>query len=155
MALRADVQYVQYSVDGTAARKVERHAVEGVTPVQKRRKAEHKVIAVDPVALAGILLSAVVLIAMVCGLMQYRQEMQRSRQMGAYVEQLKLEKSQLEQTYKDGYDLDEIRDIAMNAGMVPAAEMEQISIAIQKPDEKETELSFWESVATFLTGIFA
>ncbi len=158
MARLADVQYVQYGVDGTAARKVEHQAVENeaVMPQYKRRKAEHKVIAVDPVALAGIVLSAIVVIAMVFGLVQYHQSMRLSRQMSAYVTQLEQENAQLEATYKAGYDLDEVMDIALEAGMVPVENMQRVRVEAQLPQQEEqTRMSFWDSLTTFLTGIFA
>lgn len=156
MALQADVQYVQYSVDGTAARKLQRHAVENnAAPVYRRRRAEHKVIAVDPVALIGIVLSVVVLIAMVVGLVQYHHSLQRRNQMNAYVQQLEQENAQLEQIYENGYDLDEIRDIALNAGMIPAENVERISVSVQEPVQEQVRMSFWETVTTFLAGIFA
>lgn len=156
MALQADVRYVQYSVDGTAARKLQRHTAQtNAAPVYRRRRAERKVIAVDPVALAGILLSVVVLIAMVVGLVQYQHSLQQRNRMSEYVQQLEQENAQLEQAYKDGYDLDEIRDIAMNAGMIPAEDVERISVSVQEPAQEETHMSFWETVTTFLTGIFA
>ncbi len=156
MALRADVRYVQYSVDGTAARKMQRQPVqENTTPVYKRRKVERRVIVVDPVALAGIVLSVVVLIAMTLGLVQYHQNVRLSRQMSEYVQQLEQENAQLEQIYKDGYDLDEIWDIAMDAGMVPEENMAQVTVSVEEPAQEQTNMSFWDTVTTFLAGIFA
>ncbi len=156
MALQADVRYVEYRVEGTAARKVEQQTRQTqVTPVYKRRKSEHKVIAVDPVALAGIVLSVIVLIAMAVGLVQYRHNVRMSRQMSAYVQQLEQENARLEETYKAGYDLDEIRDIALEAGMVPADQMERVTVSVEEPQEEQTQMSFWDTVTTFLAGIFA
>lgn len=156
MALRADVRYVQYSVDGTAARKMQRQPVqENTTPAYKRRKVERRVIAVDPVALVGIVLSVVVLIAMTLGLVQYHQNVRLSRQMSEYVQQLEQENAQLEQIYKDGYDLDEIWDIAMDAGMVPEENMAQVTVSVEEPAQEQTNMSFWDTVTTFLAGIFA
>lgn len=156
MALRADVQYVQYRVEGTAARRVEKPVTEVHTaPVYRRRKAETKVIAVDPVALAGIFLSAVVLIAMVVGLVQYRQGIERRTQMSTYVQKLEKENANLEQVYKEGYDPDEIMDIALKAGMVPEESVNKVSVQMQQPQQEQTKMSLWEAVTTFLTGIFA
>ena len=156
MALQADVKYVQYPVDGTAAWKVERHEqTSSAAPVYARPRTQRKVIAVDPVALCGIVLAAVMLIAMVAGLVEYRHSLQQTRQMSQYVQQLQEENIQLQQTYEAGYDLEEIRDIALEAGMVPAASMERVRIDMQEPQDEETRMSFWDTVTTFLTGIFA
>ncbi len=156
MALQADVQYVNFPVDGTAARKVERNPQRNnAAPVYTRRQATRKVIAVDPVALCGIVLSVVMLMAMVVGLVEYRQSLQQARQMNAYVQQLEQENLQLQRTYKDGYDLEEIERIVLEAGMVPAENMERVRINMQQPQQEETRMSFWDTVTTFLTGIFA
>lgn len=156
MALQADVQYVTYPVDGTAAWKVEHHTHRtDCAPVYTRRRAERKVIAVDPVALCGIILAAVMLIAMVSGLVQYRHTLQQTRLMNAYVQQLEQENVQLQQTYEEGYDLDEIMDIAMEAGMVPAENMQRVRLAMPEQQQEDTHMSFWATLSTFLTGIFA
>jgi type II secretory pathway component PulM len=156
MALQADVQYVNYPVDGTAARKVERNTQRiDPVPVYTRRRTERKVIAVDPVALCGILMSAFMIIAMVVGLVQYGQSLRQARQMNAYVQQLHQENLQLQRQYEEGYDLDEVMDIALEAGMVPAEDLDRVFITMQAPQEEDTQMSFWDTVTTFLTGIFA
>ena len=156
MALQADVQYVKYPVNGTAAWKVEGTTQHNnVTPVYHRRRTERKVIAVDPVALCGIVLAVVMLVAMVTGLVQYRHSMQKTLQMSQYVQMLEQENVQLQQTYQDGYDLEEVMQIAMDAGMVPTENMARVRIVMDEPQPDETRMSFWDAVTTFLTGIFA
>lgn len=157
MALQADVQYVQYRVDGTAARKVQQGAEQNAQQaVYHRRKTEQRVIAVDPVALAGILLAAVVLIAMVAGLVQYRAELHDARQMNAYIQQLEQENVLLEQTYRAGYDPEEIRVAAEQAGMVSAEQAQKIELQVALPEQDPQErMSFWDSLTIFLAGIFA
>ncbi len=156
MALRADVRYVQYGVDGTAARKVQKQPTpEVVKPRYEHRKTEKKVIAVDPVALAGIVLSVVVLIALLVGLVRYRQSLNMRNEMHAYVQQLEQENAELEQVYRDGYDLEQIRDIALSAGMIPAENVERMSVEVEEPRQETPRLGFWDSIATFLAGIFA
>lgn len=156
MARQADIQYVEYPVDGTAARKVEQHTHDQTAaPVYARRRAQRKVIAVDPVAICGIVLAAVMLFAMVAGLAQYRHSLQQTRQMSAHVQQLQKENVLLQQTYQAGYDLEEIERIALEAGMVPAENMERVRINMQSPEEDETQMSIWDTLSAFLAGIFA
>ena len=156
MARQADIQYVEYPVDGTAARKVERHTPHhNAAPVYARRRAQRKVIAVDPVAICGFVLSAVMLFAMVIGLAEYRHSLQQTQQMSTHVRQLQQENMQLQQTYKAGFDLEEIERIALEAGMVPAENMERVRISMQAPEEEETRMSFWDTLTSFLVGIFA
>lgn len=154
MALRADVQYVRYRVDGTAARKI-RSTEETVTPVYTRRKAERKVIAVDPIAIIGIALAAIVLIAMCVGLVRYQTCLRQSRQMSDYVNRLEQENAQLSQTYQDGYDPELIERIALEAGMIPAENTQKVTVSVEKPAPEQSEPSFWETLTTFLAGIFA
>ena len=156
MARQADIQYVEYPVDGTAARKVEHPTHDrAAAPVYARRRAQRKVIAVDPVAICGIVLAAVMLFAMVAGLVQYRHSLQQTQQMSAHVQQLQKENVLLQQTYQAGYDLEEIERIALEAGMVPAENMERVRINMQLPEEEDTRMSFWDSLSAFLAGIFA
>ena len=156
MALQAEVQYVKYPLNGTAAWKVEGNTQhDNVTPVYNRRRTERKVIAVDPVALCGIVLAVVMLVAMVTGLVQYRHSLQQTVQMSQYVQLLEQENIQLQQTYEEGYDLEEIMQIAMDAGMVPSENMTRVRIVMDDPQPDETRMSFWDTVTTFLTGIFA
>ena len=156
MALQADVQYVKYPMNGTAAWKVERNDErDNTAPVYARHRAERKVIAVDPVALCGIALAVVMLVARVVGLVEYRHSLQQAAQMSMYVQQLEQENVQLQQTYEEGYDLDEILQIALDAGMVPAEDMQRVRLGMEPPQQEETRMSFWDTVTTFLTGIFA
>ena len=159
MALQPDIQYVPfYYVEGTAARKVERHAAPAKAvpvPAPKRRRSKRKTVAVDPVAITGLLVVAVLLCAMMVGVVQYSASLTRNAQMQQYISELEAENAQLQQQYQDGYNLEDIQDIAGALGMVPAEDVDQITIDVQLPQENQTQLSFWESVATFLAGLFA
>lgn len=155
MARQADIQYVAYPVDGSAARKVETTSVgRNAAPVAARR-AQRKVIAVDPVAVCGIVLSVMMLFAMVVGLVQYRHSLQQTQQMSSRVHQLQQQNYQLQQTYQSGFNLDEIERIAMEAGMVPAEQMERVRIDMGQNAQEEVQMSFWDRITAILTGIFA
>lgn len=160
MALQPDIQYVPfYYVEGSAARKVEHRATPAKAapvPTPKRRRSRRKTVAVDPVAITGLLVVVVLMCAMVVGFAQYSASLERNAQMSQYISELEAENAQLQQQYQDGYDLEDIQDIAGALGMVPAEDVEQITIDVELPQqETEAQLSFWESVATFLAGLFA
>ncbi len=157
MALQPDIQYVSFYMDGSTAKKMERQAVGSArAPRPRYHKTKRRVVRVDPVAIAGIAVAMVMLVAMLAGVVQYGNCLQRSQQMDQYIQQLQLQNGQLQQTYRDGYDLDEIRDIADALGMVPADTVEEIPIQVQVPQPEEPrELSFWENAAKFLAGLFA
>ena len=157
MALQPDIQYVPICyVDGSTARKLEQPVYKtSAAPQPRRRKAKRIVVAVDPVAIFGLLIAVVMLVCMISGFVEYSVLRQQNRQMSDYVTSLELEKAQLEQNYRDGYDLDEIRDFAEANGMVPAERTPQIHIDVELPQQEQTQLTFWETVTTFLAGLFA
>ena len=156
MAVRTDIQYVQFYVDGSTARKLEKkqQAKHAATP--RQRKAKRKVVVVDPVAIFGVLVAVFMLVFMLVGVSEYRATQAKNRQMDQYIAQLQQENMQLEQAYKDGYDLDQIRDIADALGMIPKSEATHVQVPVQTPQEETvTEMSWWESFTTFLAGLFA
>ena len=59
--------------------------------------------------------------------------------------------------YREGYDLEEIREIALAMGMVPMEQLEtvQISVPVVEAEEQAQEPSGWEAFCTFLAGLFA
>ena len=160
MALQPDIQYVPfYYVEGSAARKVERRSESAKapvpTPAPQRRRAKRKTVVVDPVAITGLLVVMVLLVSLMAGWAEHHVLQERNAQMSQYITELETENAQLQQQYQDGYDLDEIRQIAGALGMVPSEHVEQITIDVQLPQEEQVQMSFWESVTTFLAGLFA
>ncbi len=156
MAMQPDIQYVSFYMDGTAAKKLDRQAApKAAAPKPKKRKLKCRVIKVDPVALLGIVLAAVMLISMAAGVAEYQSCMEKQAQMHAYIGQLQQENAQLQQAYNEGYDLEQVRNIASAIGMVPAEEAEHIAIEVRIPQQPERELSFWEEATIFLAGLFA
>ena len=155
MARQPDVQYIQLKADDNATSKFgKRIFCKNAAPVSTRRNG-CKAIAVDPVAICGIVFAAVMLFAMAFGLLQYKQCLQESQQMSQYVSRLRQENAQLQQTYHDGYDIEEIREIALDAGMIPAEKVEQVVLEAPAPQQEQLQMSFWESVTNFLAGFFA
>lgn len=158
MALQPDIQYVPFHyVDGSTARKVERNTAPkaAAVPRPQPRRAKRRVVAVDLTAIFGIVVAVVMFCAMVAGVVEYNACLERNRQMSDYVASLQLENAQLQKTYRENMDLDYIREVAGVLGMVPAEDVEQIQIQVQIPQEETVEMGFWESVTTFLAGLFA
>lgn len=158
MALQPDIQYVPfYYVDGSAARQVERKPVKKatVTPAPKRRRAKRKVIAVDPVAIGGIVIAVVMLVMMLAGFAKYTVIREQNRLMQDHLTALQLENTKLQQDYESNIDLDYIQDMADAMGMVPAQDAQQVQISVKLPQEEVTEMTLWQSIATFLAGLFA
>ena len=156
MAVRTDIQYVQFYVDGSTARKPAQKTQAKHAAAPKSYPRKRKVVVVDPVAIFGVLVAVFMLVFMLVGISEYRATQARNQQMDQYIAQLQQENMQLEQAYKDGYDLDQIRDIADALGMIPKSEATHVQVPVQTPQEETvTEMSWWESFTTFLAGLFA
>jgi hypothetical protein len=112
------------------------------------------VLHVDPVSVGGILVAAVMLVLLVVGFVRLQDARAEAVVLESYVQDLRLENQQLAQSYKEGYDLEEIRQIALAMGMIPASEAQTIAIPVSVPQEIP-EPTAWENFCAFLTGLFA
>lgn len=158
MAMQPDIQYVPFCyVDGTAARKVQHQPAKkaSATPAPKRRQAKRKVIAVDPVAIGGIVVAVVMLVMLLAGFAEYTAMQEKNLQMQNYLTSLQLENAQLQQNFESNIDMEYVQDVADALGMVPAGEANQIQIQVQLPALETQQLTLWETFTTFLAGLFA
>jgi hypothetical protein len=111
MAMQPDILYVNlYDFDGNAARKVQRQPAKqaAATPKAQPRRAKRKVIAVDPVALCGIVVAVVMMIMMFSAYAEFNACQDRNRQMQDYLRSVK-EKSTFKP--KVTYDIDSLYNI--------------------------------------------
>jgi len=158
MALQPDIMYVSYYTAGSAAydmnRKVEKPKA---AAVHKRRRhvKKQRVIAVDPVAVIGILVAVCMFFALISGVQEYQDTLEQNQRMQTYMEQLKNENTALQDTYENSYDALSVYEMATAIGMVPQEQVQHVQISVQLPQNQEVQLSFWENVSLFLTGLFA
>ena len=157
MANKPEIRYINYYTSGTAARKVEPQPERQKKPrLPKPRSAAGRelVLRVDPVANAGILVAAVLIVLMAVGVTHLYEQQEQVRIAQQYLEQLKAENQQLQQTYANGYDLEEIEKYAVAMGMVPKDTLSQgtIHVVLPKPQEQP---SAWEEFWSFVKGMFA
>lgn len=156
MALKPDIMYVSYYTAGSAAYELETKPEKPMfRPVHKQRRAKKKVIAVDPIALCGIVVAICMFCMLVSGVQEYQASLERTQQMSAYVEQLQHENIALQHTYDNSYDPNAVYEMATAIGMVPKENVEHVQIQVQVPQQEQTRLSFWDNVTLFLTGLFA
>ena len=156
MARKAEVRYINFYSVGSCAYKVDAMPAprKQAAPAPKQCKARKILLKVDPIALAGVFLAFVMLIMMVVGLFQLGSAKRQAVQMQSYVHHLQAENQVLDAKYRSGFDPDEIRQIATQMGMVPVenAYHIEISVPVEEPVQAPT---VWESVYTFLVGLFA
>ena len=154
MARNPEIRYIQFYADGNAARQLELPLQpQKRAPKPRRRKQKRIVLHVDFVALAGIVVAAVMLILMMTGLSELSAVNEEVTRLENYVAQLENEKIQLENTYHESYDLEEIRIAALEMGLVPAEQVQTVTLSVEHimVEEQPVNQSFW----TFLAGLFA
>lgn len=155
MARKTEIQYIRYYTDGSAARQLEISQPRKKKPaLPKARKQKKRVIYLDPLAVGGIFVSAVMLVLMAVGSVRLYAAQQQAMQMERYVAALTAQNQVLSDTYESGYDLETVEEVALALGMIPADQAETITIRIPEP-AVEQETSAWENFWAFLAGIFA
>lgn len=153
MVNKPEIQYVgQFYVHGSEA-----------PALKKAKKKEHAFLAkpervrkvyVDPVAFCGILVAAVMLVALVLGSLQLQQVWQEHAVMQEYLSQLKRENAALEHNYRISYDLDEIKKLSDTLGLVPIEEVETQHVRVTPPEPKP-QRTWLDDVRWFFEGLFA
>jgi cell division protein FtsL len=120
----------------------------------KMRRQKKTVIALDPVAIGGIVVAAAMLVLLLVGFIRLQNARAEVLQLQNHVSSLNHENSALRDTYASGYDLEEIEKIARAMGLVPVSEVTHVSVPVTIPYE-EPEPTAWEAFSAFLTGLFA
>lgn len=154
MARRADVRYIHYYTEGSAAYKLEPVQVRKPQPARRPVKQKRITVFVDPLAIAGIAVAVVMLILMLVGVGKLQEAQRQTAAMERYVETLSQEKQTLQATYEDGYNLEDIKWMADALGMVPVEEVRHITIQPAQVQIQEVP-SAWERFCTYLTSLFA
>lgn len=156
MARKSDIQYVQFYTDGSAARQIAPKPPRRKKPERQVRPQQQKklVVRVDPVALAGIVVAAVMLVLMAVGIFRLQDAQEEAAAMERYVTSLQGEQDHLQYVYKNGYDLDEVEKMALALGMVPVDEVKRIPIVVTVP-QAPPEPTIWESICVFFEELFA
>lgn len=144
--------YVQFYTDGSVARQPEIRPVQKPAPRPKPRKKVRYVLYVQPVALAGILAAAVMLVMMTVGCIRLWQANRECRAMENYVNTLSWNNSMAAEKYEESLDLEGIRKKALALGMIPQEEGESMQIDVSAPEETVPG-SFWQSIAVFLEKV--
>ena len=157
MNQKPKIQYVgQFYVHGSEARALQlqeqKRQAKTKLPLARIQKIEK--IYVDPVALAGILVSVVMLVTMVLGAVQIKRDWDQYEQVSAYVSELKKENARKSHVYRLSYDLEDIKSKALAMGLVPKSELQTMAVTVNVP-EKEPELTRVEEIRSFLEGLFA
>ena len=149
-------RYIQFYTPGSAAVKVQIQDEQKWAPLPEPKPEKKILIPVDPVAIFGFVVAVCMLVLMTIGINQLNYARREVATLEHYVAQLTAENHTLEQTYTEGYNPDDIRQKALDMGMVSVEEIPQTQIRITIPTaQAEETVSGWERVTTYLTGLFA
>lgn len=155
MARQPEIQYIRYYADGSAARKPEPILPrKQKTTLPKVRRKVQQVIYVDPLAIGGIVVSAIMFVLMMVGSIQLISTAAQVRQLEDYVTQLQEQNHKLQEDYASQVNLDEIQEYALALGMVPVEQAQQYTIQVEL-EEPVRELTYWERVIAFWESILA
>lgn len=147
MTRQPDILYVRYYTGGAAAPNIEPqpHAPTARPGVRTRpvRVGRRKVIRVDLINVCAVVVAAVMLVAMVIGLAELGAVRARRQQLEDYTTQLQAENIRLQAEYEAGYDLEDIRQRALEMGLVPVDSVPHITVELPE-EEVQEELSGWE-----------
>ncbi len=158
MVQKPKIQYVgQFYVHGSEARALE------LEQQKQQRKAKTQLpmaqleriekIYIDPVAVVGIAVALVMLITMVVGAVQIREDWQAYEAMSEYVSYLQTKNAELTHNYRRSYDLADIEMKALALGLVPKKDLEVIPVAVTHP-EPEVELTLEDEILRFWYGLW-
>jgi hypothetical protein len=149
-------RYIQFYTSGSAAVKVEIQEEHKWAPLPEPKAAKPVVFHVDPVAIIGFVVAVSMMILMAVGITQLNTARREVATLEGYVSQLNAEYTQLQTTYRESYDLEEVRQKALDMGMVSAESVPVNHIYITMPQiEIVEEPTFWEKTTAFLAGLFA
>jgi len=156
MALRVDIQYVQFYTQGSTARRVAPQIPVHSGAMPQMRKRRVKRVYVDPVATVGIMVAVCMLIMMLVGVSQLKRAQDEITAMEQHIELLQNEQSALQARFDTECDLEAVRETALALGMIPQEEVPHNAIAVEEPQLPEPEpVTLWQRIGTFLTGLFA
>ena len=156
MNQKPKIQYIgQFYVHGSEARALEMEEQKKPRtnlPLVKLEAIEK--IYVDPVALAGIAVAAVMLVVMILGAVRLQSDWVRYEQMSHYVTELRTENAQLMHNYRSSYDLEDIEMKALAMGLVPKSELKTVTVSVTRP-EIAPEMTWDQKVVRFWNELWA
>lgn len=167
MGKKHDILYVNFYTSGSAARKIELTPPRPIpqqpapeptptpAPARRTRTRTRPVIHVDLLAVASILVSAVMLMLMAVGMVKLNEAHAQQTRAEAYVQNLREENAALAAEFEEQYDPAAVEEAALALGMVPADQVEHITVTVRPTVETIPEPTLWEQVLAFFEGLFA
>ena len=155
MERKPEIQYVgQFYVLGSTAPQIAEKQKKKKAALPRLKRQSQKVIYVDPVALCGMAVAAVMLVVLILGAVRLEKNWERYNQVSESVSQLRRENALLEHNYRTYFDLESVRSSAEALGMIPREEAQNATVWVSVP-VAEAEPTVWDDIVWFLKGLFA
>ena len=157
MIQKPKIQYVgQFYVYGSEAKALDRKKEhrQPKTKLPQARVQHSRTVTLEPAAIVAIAAAVVLLAVLLVGAVQLERDWQDYHAMRSYVSGLKLEQAQLEETYRESYDMTQVQARAEAMGLIPVDEAESRSVRVRVP-ATAPERTFWDDVCWFFAGLFA
>ena len=157
MTYKGVIQYVNFYVDGSSARKIAPVQRESKAVMPKPKKRKVRTVYVDPFAIVGSVVAICLLVVMFMGLSVLHEEKNQTETMGNYLEYLEKENAELTARYEAGYNIDEVERTALALGMVPESEVPHtvVQIPAEEPTEQPQKVTLLARIATLLSDMGA
>ncbi len=148
MARRFDERYVRYNIPGSVKGKSAQTGRDPMAP-------ERKTIEIEPLVLVGNAVAIFLAVLMLVGLLQVNRINTEVRDMEVYILGLERIEANLEEEYKNGYDLEAVREEAESMGMIPAQDAIRVHVWVPEEQVEVVQLSWWENFLVSLRRFFA
>ena len=159
MAKKHDILYVNFYTSGSAARKIELTPPQPYqpdpVPEPQAKPQKRQVVYVDPLAIASIAVSVVMLVLMFVGMATLQEAHAQQTRMEDYVRTLQLRNEELQAEFDEKYDPAAVEEMALALGMVPVDQVEHKTIVVEPMEEIPEEPTFWEQVQAFFEDLLA
>lgn len=153
MARKETPRYIRFYTDGSAARQLElpQNPKSGARP---KRAKKPQVVQLDGLVVIGLVVAAVMAVCLIAGSIMTARAEHEMNALITYVDELETANEALTNEYAAGYDLDDVRVTAQAMGLVPAEQVQHITVELPVPEEVP-ELTWWQQLVADLKSLFA
>lgn len=148
-------RYIQFYTAGSTARDLAPALRTETSQVNRPRRSRKMVLYIDPVAILGMVTAVVLTICLLVAFNQCKQAKAEYEYVYNYNCTLQQEYKDLQKTYADSYDKEEVRLEAVLMGYVPVSQVRHVTIKAQEPAAVAEEPGTLERVWIYLTELFA
>ena len=157
MVRKPDIEYIdKYYSYGSEAKIIEfaPNKPKAKTTLPKPLQEKKLCIAIDPLALCGILVAMVMIVVMVVGLVDFKAAVDENTAVSQRLDDVRNEHLMLEYQYRSSYDAATVEETVLALGMIPAEKAPVVTIQVNMPEAQE-EYTAWGDFLWSLSCLFA